>query len=207
MVLHSFPQFNNTLLGYFVLVIAAGRMIVREDHRRAWILSAFATTIMSALGSIEVISWVLAETTFAAMTMTPMSNMLLEFLKAYLLTDLIYGAFWHPYELGLLDGWIHHLMYIVFAEKILQDYHVGCTRPFWIMEIPAAIRAWQALGVISPADGTRWFAATFLAFRIIWPLYAITQLVTVTWVFVFMGTGIAIHIAWFAKWRRQNQIL
>lgn len=200
MVLHSFPQFNSMLLGYFVLVIATGRMIVREDHRRAWILSAFASTIMSIGGSIEVVLWALAESSSAAMAITPLTNMLLEFLKVYLLVDLVYCSFWHPYELGLLDGWIHHIVYIVFAEKILQDYQAGSTRPFWIMEIPAAIRAWKALGIISPAIGTQWFAATFLAFRIIWPMYAITQLVTLSWVFVFMGTGLTIHIVWFVKW-------
>lgn len=202
MIIHSLPTFNSVFIGYFIVAIAAGRLVIREEHRRAWILSAFATTMISVFGTIEVLSWVLEETSFAAMTMTPMSNMLVEFLKAYLAVDLIYCAFWHPLELNLLDGWIHHIVYIIAAEKLQQDYQVGCTRPFWIIEIPAAIRAWRSLGAITPATADRWFGATFLAFRIVWPMYAITQLVTQTWVFGFFGIIIGVHVAWFARWAR-----
>jgi hypothetical protein len=199
MIISRIPEFNSVFIGYFIIVIAAGRIVIREENRRAWILSAFATTMLSALGSVELLAWILAETSFAAMTPSPMTNTLIEFLKAYLAVDLIYCAFWHPHELHLLDGWIHHILYILAADKLQQDYQVGCTRPFWVVEIPAAIRAWQALGVITQATADRWFGATFLAFRIMWPMYAITQLVTQTWVFCFVGLIIVAHIIWFSN--------
>ena len=201
--LRVLPHFDTLFVSYFILVAAAGHVAIRQNHRRAWLISAFATTMISVLGSVELVLWTLSRSSFGGDT--AISYMLIEFLKAYLLIDLIYAAVWHPDQLGLMDGWIHHLVYIVVAEKVKQSYQIYCTRPFWIMEIPAAIRAWQALGAITPQVANRWFGASFVAFRIIWPSYAVTQLVAQEWVFIFTMLIIAIHIYWFSVWvKRQN---
>lgn len=201
--LHAPPHFDPLFVSYFILVAAVGRVAIRQNHRRAWLISAFATTMISVLGSVELVLWTLSQSTLGGDT--AMSQMLLEFLKAYLLVDLIYVAVWHSDQLGLVDGWIHHLVYIVVAEKVQQSYQVHCARPFWIMEIPAAIRAWTFLGAITPQVANRWFGASFVAFRIVWPAYAITQLVTQDWLFGVLIIMIVAHIWWFSVWvKRQN---
>lgn len=190
------PHFDMLFISYFVFVILVARLVIHENHQRVWIMSAFATSMMALCGSVEVFLWIFKQQSFSS---TAMSNMLLEFLKSYLITDLIYCGLWHPGQLGLLDGWIHHLVYIVVAEKLQQNYAVNVTQPLWVMEIPAAIRAWRGLGAIRPMIADRWFGPTFVAFRIVWPTYVMTQLVTQDWVFLFLSGIIVTHSFWAYK--------
>lgn len=190
------PHFDMLFISYFVFVILVGRLVIHDAHRRFWIMSAFATTMLSLCGTAEVFLWIFKQQSFAP---TAMSNMLIEFLKSYLITDLIYCGFWHPDQLGLLDGWVHHLVYIIVAEKLQQNYVVNAAQPLWVMEIPAAIRAWHGLGAIRPAVADRWFGPAFVAFRIVWPTYAMTQLVTQDWVFLFLSVIISVHSWWAYK--------
>jgi hypothetical protein len=202
--LRTLPHFDITFVSYFTLVAAVGHVAIRQNHRRIWVLSAFATTMISVLGSIELVQWILTHSKYGGDT--AISHMLLEFFKAYLAVDLIYAAVWHPTELALVDGWIHHIVYIVVAEKTQQQFQVSCVRPFWIIEIPAAIRAWQAMGALSQQTANRWFGATFVAFRIAWPAYAVTQILAQDWLFAFIGLAIIVHTWWFAMWmKRQAQ--
>lgn len=197
-VLNTPPTFDVLFISYFALVAAVGRCVFREPRRQAWIISAFATTMISVLGSVELIAWTLTPT--RSFGNTAMSYMLLEFLKAYLLVDLLYSAVWHPAELGFVDGWIHHLVYIYMAEKLQHSHQIHNTRPFWVVEIPTAIRAWQAMGAVSAQTADRWFGATFVAFRIVWPAYAVTQILAQDWLFAFIGLTIVAHTGWFAVW-------
>lgn len=190
------PHFDMLFISYFVFVILVGRLVIHEAHQHAWIVPAFATTMLSLCGTVEVFAWIFKTSAFGS---TAMSNMLLEFMKSYLITDLVYCGLWHPEQLTLLDGWIHHLVYIVAAEKIQQNYLINITQPFWIMEIPTAVRAWCRLGAIRPAVADRWFAPTFIAFRIVWPTYAMTQIVTQDWVFLFISIIIIVHSWWAYK--------
>lgn len=201
-ILDTAPTFSMMFVGYFALVATVGRCVFREPRRQAWIVSAFATTMISVLGSTELIAWTL--TPARTFTDTAMSYMLLEFLKAYLLVDLLHSSWWHPAELGLLDGWIHHVVYIVVMEKILHSHQIHNTRPFWVVEIPAAIRAWQAMGALSQQVADRWFGATFVAFRIVWPTYAVTQILAQDWLFAFIGITIIAHMWWFAVWMKRR---
>jgi hypothetical protein len=89
-------------------------------------------------------------------------------------------------------------------EKLQQSYQIHCARPLWIMEIPAAIRAWTSIGILTPQVGDRWFGATFVAFRIVWPAYVITQILAQTWVFNFIMLVIVAHTGWFAVWMRRR---
>ena len=200
------PEFDTKFVSYFMLMAAFGHVTIRDHNRRAWLLSAVATTIISLLGSIELVRWALNP---YALSDILISTMLVEILKAYLLVDLVYSALWHPDQLELVDGWIHHVVYIVVMENLQQSYQIHCTRPLWVAEIPAAIRAWTALGVISPRVSNRWFGATFVAFRIVWPAYVITQILSQMWVFCFVGLTIVVHTGWFAiwMWRRNTRLV
>jgi hypothetical protein len=194
------PQFHMPFVGYFVFLIAVCRILIRENHRRAWIISAFATSMISVLGSLELITWMFQNPFSITVSMSPTNLMLMEFLKAYLLVDVIYTGVWHPDQLGLVDGFIHHAVYILMLERLQQTYQAHVARPFWVLEIPTAIRSWRALGVITPATADRWFGATFFAFRIMWPMFAVTQIVAQAWVFGFIICAIGAHIAWFYSW-------
>ena len=198
------PQFNTMFVSYFTLVAAVGRIMLHQNRQRAWIVPTFATTMIAAFGCVEVISWILSTSVLEAIVDTAMSNMLAELLKAYLIVDLVYSAFWHPDQLALLDGWIHHIVYIIVMEKLQHSYQIHCARPLWIMEIPAAIRAWTSIGILTPQVGDRWFGATFVAFRIVWPAYVITQILAQTWVFNFIMLVIVAHTGWFAVWMRRR---
>jgi hypothetical protein len=190
------PQINVMFASYFVFIIIAGRFSIRDRHQRAWIMSAFATTLLSLFGIVEVIMWVMRSQTALSFGSTVMSNTLIDFLKSYLFIDMIYSTFWHPERFGMFEGWIHHLIYIMAAEKLQQNYLVNIAQPFWIMEIPMAIRAVHGLGSITRATADRWFAPTFVAFRIVWPAYVITQIVAQDWVFYFIGGGIILQSWW-----------
>jgi hypothetical protein len=201
------PQFDRLIIIYCVLIIMLGRILIREDHRRIWILTAFATTLISVLGSLELLIWVFESTTLAKFRSTIVSAALLEFLKAYLFVDLIYTAAYHPRQLGLIDGWIHRTVYILIAHKLQQTYQIGCVRPFWVMAIPTAIQAWAAIGTIPLDTANRWFGATFAAFRIVWPAFVLTQMVAETWVFIVISLSIVGHASWFAMWVGQNRVV
>lgn len=190
------PHINMIFVSYFALVITVGRLVYRENVRRAWILPTFATTMIALCGFMEMLSWVMHFHTVSGFGSTAMTSMLLDFLKSYLLTDLIYCAFWHPDQLTLVEGWIHHLFYIIIAEKLQRSYSTYVAQPLWVMEIPSAIRAWRELGAIQPVIADRWFAPTFVTFRIVWPAYVITQIAAQDWVFMCIISVITVHCWW-----------
>jgi hypothetical protein len=207
MELHFIPQFDRLFIIYCVLVIILGRILIREDDRRIWILTAFATTLISVLGSIELLIWVFENTVIAKFRSSIASATLLDFLKTYLFVDLIYNAAYHPHRLGLIDGWIHYMVYIFIADKFQQTYQVGCVRPLWVMAIPSAIQAWASIGTIPLDTANRWFAATFVAFRIVWPAFILTQMVAASWVFIVISLSIVGHASWIIFWAHFRNIL
>ena len=203
------PTIQPAFVAYFTILITVFRIVNRNERERAWALAALTTPIVSVIGFIELLGWVTGTDTKATNGVvypTAMSNVMAEYLKAYFAMDLLYCGLWHPTALNFVDGWLHHAVYITALDYMRRRYETGFIRPFLVMEIPAAIRAWKVLipqTATSAAAMDNWFAATFVGFRLVWPSYAITQIYAPTWFFVFAMSAIVLQTVWFVGWIKQ----
>jgi hypothetical protein len=204
------PTIQPAFVAYFTVMLTVFRAVNRNERDRAWALTALTTPIVSAVGVIELLSWVTGtdtKMTNGIVYPTAMSNVMAEYLKAYFAMDLLYCGIWHPMALEFVDGWLHHTVYIAVLEHMVRHYETGFIRPFLVMEVPTAIRAWKMLvpqTATTAAAMNNWFAATFAAFRVVWPSYVITQIYAPTWIFLFAMSAIILQTMWFAKWIREH---
>lgn len=203
------PTIQPAFVAYFTVLITVFRAVNRNERERAWGLTALTTPIVSAFGALELVSWITNTAVVNGVVYsTPMSNVMAEYMKAYFAMDLLYCGIWHPTALNFIDGWLHHAVYIVALDYMGRRYETGFIRPFLVMEIPTAIRAWKMLvpQTAASADAMdNWFAATFAAFRVVWPSYVVTQILAPTWIFLFAMSAIVLQTAWFVAWVRARR--
>ena len=161
------PTFPVPIILSLAAYVGYVRPYVDPGRRRMWILSSLTTSIVSVVGSGQLIYWITTGDTSTSATM----DFMLELMKTYLLVDLAHNAIYHYRDTPVLDCWIHHIAYIYVFDRLLCDQQSGLLRPFLILEVPAAIRA---LGSLFPSVRSDMaYGISFFLMRVAWPFIAI----------------------------------
>lgn len=193
------PLFHLPLALTLSSFVTTLRPFVEPGRRRMWILSAFTTSMVSAIGFFQLGYWVVSRDDSSSAGM----DYVCELLKAYLLVDLVHNAIYHWRDTPLLDCWVHHVAYIFIFDWLIRDYQSGVMRPFLILELPSAIRAVGSL--IPSLRNDRAYGISFLVLRVIWPFIAICWIRATSWVFTCFLIAQGMHIYWFYKWVKSEQ--
>lgn len=191
------PSFNLCYLSNLSLYVAAVAPHIPEPRRQMWILSTMNSAIMSVLGIYETWRW----WGTGDLTTTPLSNNVLEFMKAYLLVDLTYNAIYHRQRMHLLECWIHHIAYIFVFDQIVKQGFAGMITVFYILELPSFIRAIGSLYPNLRADMT--FGILFGLLRVVYPFYLAFYLTLPKWAWCVLTGAQGLHIYWFSQWMKK----
>lgn len=193
------PHFHLPLVLALASFVTTLRPFIEPGKRRMWILSTVTTSIVSAVGVVQLGYWIVTKDD----TPAPGMDYMCELLKAYLLVDLVHNAVFHFRDTPILDCWIHHVAYIYIFDGLVADYQSGFLRPFLILELPSAIRA--AGSLIPSLRNDRAYGITFCVLRVIWPFIAVCWLRATSWVFGCFVIAQTMHVYWFYKWVRSEQ--
>jgi hypothetical protein len=188
------PTFQPSLLLGLITYLGLVREHIEPGKRRMWILSSLTTSIVSIVGSAQLIYWFATGDTSTSASMEYMFHLM----KAYFLVDLVYNAIYHFADTDILDCWIHHTIYIVMFDQVLRQGIAGVLRPFLVLEIPAAIRAWGSLFPALRSDLA--YGMTFFVFRVMWPFIAICYVDFPAWGVGCFCLAQTAHVYWFYKW-------
>lgn len=161
---------------YFAIAAAMGRHL--GNHPR--FLPAFIATTITVWSAPALVEWVWFHTTSPLIMLG-----LLEFMRAYLVLRCAEApTWWNVCRAGLFTA---------FYLELRRTVQVAVIQPFLIAALPSTIRFWFPQKV-------HWYTATFVAFRIVWPTYALTQLTATATVFSVGMLLIALQCGVFA-WR------
>ncbi len=162
---------------------------------RKWGLSACNSVLMSFYGICTVFQWLV----FHDLAATAFTDSILYRLQAYLIVDLVYNR---AERQNLLEFWVHHSIYVVLTAAIVAGNTSGLVAPYFIMEIPTAIRS---VGTVNPAwRSDAGFGLTFFALRILLPVVVMVRdhaVYPTGYLAVFVGM-LAVHFYWFFLWCR-----
>lgn len=128
------------------------------------------------------------------------TDFLLNFLYAYLVTDLIHNGWYYGAEMNPLEFWTHHIIYLFVFDGLVARGMSGILRGFFILEFPSAVRAW---GTLVPAWRTDiGFGVSFFIFRVAYPFYVLYHIYAVTpwWGSLVVAAAQGMHIYWFMLW-------
>ena len=158
-VLPSIPL----LLSLFT-VQGVASLFIKERKRQMWIMCAPMSLFFSVTGVIQSAYWLISGNVEAS----PFMDFILESIITYFWAELLWIGALYFRDTSLLDFWIHHIVYILFISFIKENGYSGLAPSFLLLEIPTCVRA---IGTLVPAwRSNALFNATFIAFRIVWPL-------------------------------------
>lgn len=166
------------------------------DTQRKWALSTAINTIVSAAGLYQLTYWWIT----GDVSDSTGTRALIDLLRAYMVVDLIHNGWHYGAEMNLLEFWVHHSVYIVLFGGIRAAGLSGIMRPFFILELPSAVRAW---GTMVPAwRSDAWFGATFATLRVGFPFYIMVVLrrSLPLWLWPFIVAAQTMHCYWFYRW-------
>ncbi|KAJ6628276.1 hypothetical protein B0H10DRAFT_2209561 [Mycena sp. CBHHK59/15] len=165
----AMPAPDALLAPAFFTLCSAYTLLARHfttPRQRAWILTTIASAVMTAASVPFMCDYLAAGGDVARVKMRPaLADSFNRFFQAYLVADLAVGGLCYPSQIGLLTGWVHHVVYIGVTEVAIRSSwaHIFCLCAS--MELPTLL-----LGVGTLIPRLRYntlFAASFLATRII----------------------------------------
>lgn len=197
------------MLGFLPLTYVASlagftwtmRPWLATEKQRQWVLSTAVNTIVSAVGLYQFAYWWFTGT----VTATAGTNAMIDILQAYMIVDLVYNAWYYGPAMNLLEFWVHHVVYIAILGVIRTTGYSGYVRPFYILELPSAVRAW---GTMVPAwRSDAWFGTLFATLRVGLPFYNLAVMwdILPLWSIPVILTMQGMHCYWMLLWIR-NQL-
>jgi hypothetical protein len=158
-VLPSIPL----LLSLFTVQGIASQFIP-ERKRQMWIMCAPMSLFFSVIGAIQSAHLL----TTGSVAATPFMDFVMDALITYFYAELMWIGTLYFNDTVLLEFWIHHIVYILLLSFIKENGYSGLPPAFLVVEIPTCVRA---IGTLFPAyRSDTLFNATFITFRIVWPL-------------------------------------
>ncbi|KGB79683.1 hypothetical protein I307_03017 [Cryptococcus deuterogattii 99/473] len=205
-----FPLFFSIpLFLIFFLIYTSVAPYFATERQRAYILSTISSWFMT-LASLP-FSWKYARHGLSTIYeegqigwMGALGRVSVVFFATYLFSDLVIGYFRYPSQVGLLTGWIHHVVYIGLMGYLLNTRHSPVFLTGAIMELPTFDLAMSNL-YPSVRHDLR-FLASFFIFRIAFHAYLLGDCLhsssrTVTdgsWVpSIMLALAGALHVMWF----------
>lgn len=178
-------------------VQAAAHRYFHTTKERQWALSAYNSALMSFYGVITLLQWLFDH----GQAPTEFTDTIFLQLQSYMIVDLLYNITVHRHvQQSLLEFWVHHTVYIFVCSRIVEDRMTGATAVYFILEFPAALRAW---GTLVPAWRTdAGFGAAFFLLRVLFPFLVFMRDVSaypLTYIPVFVAMQ-GLHCYWFYRW-------
>ncbi|KAJ6452113.1 hypothetical protein C8R45DRAFT_1223669 [Mycena sanguinolenta] len=191
---------NATFLPALLLLLSSYPLLYPSFpalRQRAWILTAVASFVMTS-ASVPYVWDYLTRGGVESVTPRPWAVDVNRFFQAYLTADMLCGFLSYRSQIGLLTGWIHHLVYILITEVAIRASwaHLFCLAA--VMELPTFI---LGLSTLVP----RWrsnvlFAVTFGATRIAFHLvllYGLAMVRELRTPATILALVFPLHAMWF----------
>lgn len=120
------------------------------------------------------------------------------FFTAYLFTDLVIGTVYYPTHVGLLTGYLHHIVYIAagilsIGFNVEKEY-----MSFMILEIPTVIFSFGNFHKDFRFDYI--FGVSFFLTRICYHIYLTLCYVKIPVILSFSMHALIVHFYWFYNW-------
>lgn len=166
------------------------------DKHRQWILSTTVNTIVSVAGLYQFAYWWFT----GDVSPSGGAQALMDLLQAYMVVDIFHNGWYYSAAMNPLEFWVHHAIYIVLFSAMRSSNLNGFMRPFFILELPSAVRAW---GTMVPAwRSDAWFGGLFAVLRVGLPFYNLIVLRhdSPFWLWLFSLVMQGMHCYWFYRW-------
>lgn len=189
-----------------------GRRRVDTPRKRAWVLSAAASVVLSTLGLRAALRCASDQLSLDCYTDEDVAARLcVAFFVVFLITDLVVAQVDYPSEMSMLSGWVHHLGYVALSVYVLHHHSSNLLTLFLLEEFPTLILALGHLGVYRTELG---FGGAFFLLRIVY--HSVITVVCFIhrdepefgryW--IVMIAALALHLHWFVLWcQRQCRML
>jgi len=191
---------------------------VKESKGRAWVLTCLTATLSTTAGAVvgldalknywepgDVGALVLPKLNVEFwVTETPLSKFLCLNFLSFLVSDVVMGVLFYAKHFHLLEGWVHHGVYIA----ILIKWYLSGLSPvfafFSVEELPTLL---LGLGTIDPRLRTDMgFGAAFFLTRLLWHIVGVYNACIApkghgargqAW---FGVVSLLLHLHWFSQW-------
>jgi hypothetical protein len=168
---------------------------LNTNTQRRWFFAAYSTTIISIISFFPAFYWLVT----GDISENNFTTGLTIFVQNYLSIEFLVLGIFFPSQCPLLEFWIHHPVFIALFQFILAGNYTGLLRPFFILEVPTAIRS---IGKFYPPyRNDLAFGISFATLRVAWPFYVISRSTYIPeWAYVPFVLMQAAHCYWFAIW-------
>jgi hypothetical protein len=172
--------------------------------RRSWLLALAASAVLTAVGVPAALSLLASPSSFAqlAHTDTPRSREALIFFGVFLLLDLALGHLDYGDQLGVVTGFLHHTLFLLFGRYTLAQQSCGFFLSMAIVELPTLLMGLIVLAPQHKRQGEAVFCAAFIALRLAYTFF-FSRLTWASspWPFQLMMLLVCfLHSAYFATW-------
>ncbi|KAF7353830.1 putative transmembrane protein [Mycena venus] len=190
-----------------ILLYHALQKLYTAQRQRAWIITGFASALMTLCSAPFVLDLVWSRGDVRALH--PRFHFAALTCRAFqgtLLADLIVGCRYYRSSVTICWGWIHHITYILLIQFVIQRQwaHIFCLA--LLMELPTSH---LSLSFLHPRFRHDWlFCASFLVTRIIFHLFLFRAfcsprgLATVQGSYLpalFLAVAFPGHVVWFIQ--------
>merc|ERR1712113_572578 len=147
----------------------------------------------------------------------PLATTLTHFFAAFMITDIFWGVQYYARHFAILEGWVHHFVYIIIVWRLTSWRVPAIFQIFALEELPTCVLAVGHLGLRSD-----WlFGLTFLLFRLGFHLLLSYHLLFESndellewgkgrrypnalyhWAIGITVTTFILHLHWFISWCR-----
>lgn len=200
------PTVNPQLALGLAIFTVSTTAAMAPGRRRMWALSGLVTPMLAMSGLRMAASWMAAGAREFYDDYGRCAGFA-ELMKAYFLVELAYCAFFHWADTPLLDCWLHHLFYIWYLDWLGHTGQTGVLQPFLVMEVPTAIRTvGELMPGLKPLTRPA-FLATFIVFRVLWPVWVLTRIWMSAANFAVGIAAITLHCYWAGQmvWRQRQR--
>jgi len=172
--------------------------------RRSWLLALAASAVLTAVGIPAALSLLANPGDFMhlAHTDTPRARESLIFFGVFLLLDLTIGHLDYGEQVGVVTGFLHHTLFLLFGRYTLAQQSCGFFLSMSIVELPTLLMGLSVLAPQHKPQVEAAFGAAFIALRLAYTIF-FSRLTWASspWPFQLMMLLVCfLHTAYFATW-------
>ena len=176
----------------------------KDEKKRAWIISAISSLILTIFGSFRVISYFRGDEDFSEAKIysdNPLARFLVLFFFSTELTDLVIGQIYYRSQLPILTSYVHHICYMSFMLVLASHNHSNGFIYCFFEELPTFL---LAIGILFPSYRNDWaFGISYFLIRILYHFCLILGYMSAMWESLYwrIATFVMIfHLYWMYKW-------
>ena len=169
------------------------------DKQKSYVLSFRNAIVLSIFAILFNIYYI-----FYGELFPNMSVAVLIYFTSYLVSDLIIGAKEYPENISLIEGYVHHIIYIIInIWVILYNFDaVPFYMLFFLAEIPTALLGYYNL--FEKNKNKKLYSNLFLIFRIVAMIGLIVLTLNKSVIKYFALPILGLHLYWYRKSIKKN---